>query len=73
MVIISASLGPRGGANVLKVATESAPFFGGDIKAGFSVGPFPAKFDNNAGVLTDPALSTTLRKALNILQEALNS
>lgn len=67
MVIMSASIGPNGGANVLKTARESAPFFGADIKGSFSVGPFADKFDVDKNQLKDPELIKTLRSSLQAL------
>ena len=39
-VLLAASPGPRGASNVLKVAKESAPFFGMDVKADLSIPRF---------------------------------
>ncbi len=67
MVLLSTSPGARGGANVLKTAVESAPFFGGDVKAHLAIPRFPQAFDVDAGLLTDPALAASLRQALAAL------
>jgi NAD(P)H-dependent FMN reductase len=67
MVTMAASMGPGGGASVLKAATESAPFFGADIKGSLAVGPFSEKFDSGARNLIDPELAARLRKSLNAL------
>lgn len=64
---MSSSIGPNGGASVLRLANESAPFFGSDLKASFSVGPFGEKFDSDKGQLADPELSKTLRTSLKAL------
>ena len=64
MVIMSASPGPGGAASVLKTAKESAPFFGADIKASFSVASFFDVFDSETGQLVDEKLSKTLRESL---------
>ena len=64
MVIMSTSPGPGGAASVLKTAKESAPFFGADIKASFSVASFLDVFDSEAGRLVDEELSKTLRDSL---------
>ena len=68
MLIMSASPGPGGAASVLKVATDSAPYFTADVRGSFSVGPFSAKFDADAGKLIDPELMEQLRAALNNLK-----
>ncbi|GAA0424523.1 NAD(P)H-dependent oxidoreductase [Cocleimonas flava] len=64
MVIMSASPGPGGAASVLKTAKESAPFFGADIKASFSVASYYDVFDSETGQLADAELSNTLRESL---------
>ena len=64
MMIMSTSPGPGGAASVLKTAKESAPFFGADIKASFSVASFFDVFDSEAGRLVDEELSKTLRDSL---------
>jgi len=67
ILLMSASVGSHGGANVLKSAVSSIPHFGGDVKASFSVGPFAEFFDEAAAQLVDAGLSQTLRKALGEL------
>jgi len=69
MVIMSSSVGPNGGANVLKVAEQSAPFFGATIKGSFSVGSFEQKFNRQQGQLNDATLSQTLITSLQTLNE----
>lgn len=67
MVIMSASPGKGGGANVLKVAREAAPHFSGQVLASFSVGPFGEKFDETQNKLIDTELANTLEQALGQL------
>lgn len=64
---MSSSIGPNGGASVLRLANESAPFFGSDLKTSFSVGPFGEKFDSEKGEFVDPELAETLRTSLKAL------
>lgn len=64
---MSSSIGPNGGAGVLRIANDSTPFFGADLKASFSVGPFSEKFDSEKGQFTDPELAETLRTSLKAL------
>ena len=64
MVIMSASVGPGGGANVLKTAKDSAPFFGANVLNGFSVGPFGEVFDSEAGQLKNQDLIKEIRNSL---------
>ncbi|MEM8539390.1 MAG: NAD(P)H-dependent oxidoreductase [Pseudomonadota bacterium] len=72
MVIMSASIGPNGGANALKTAVESAPFFGATILGSLSVGPFSEKFDAANGMLSDTDLANSLRQSLSALRETEN-
>lgn len=65
MVILSASPGKNGGANVMRAALDSAPHFGADVRGHLSVGPFSAKFEDY--VLTDATLAKDLRSALSRL------
>lgn len=62
MVIMSTSPGGRGGANVMGIALEGIPRFGGDIRASFSVGRFSENFKD--GALTDPNITRTLYESL---------
>ncbi|WP_417668465.1 NADPH-dependent FMN reductase [Roseibium sp.] len=64
MVAMSASMGPGGGASVMKSAKESAGFFGADIRGSVSVGSFGEKYDKETGQLSDPALNQSLRSSL---------
>lgn len=70
MLIMSASPGPSGGANVLKTARESAPHFGANVQGSFSVGPFAKRFDTELGKLSDVNLADTLRESLQALAAA---
>ncbi|MEM9068939.1 MAG: NAD(P)H-dependent oxidoreductase [Myxococcota bacterium] len=63
MLALSASVGPRGGANVLRGALESAPFFGADVVASLSVPSFRDTFDESRG-LVDEALANKFADAL---------
>jgi len=65
LVIMSTSPGRRGGANVMKIALEGIPRFGGDIRASFTVGKFGENFKD--GRLTDPDLAQELRDGLSKL------
>ena len=65
--MLATSVGQRGGANVLRTATELAPFFGGEIRGRLSVPSFNDHFDRETGRLTDPELDSTLREVLTAL------
>jgi len=71
MVVMSASPGSRGGANVLKTAVDSAPYFGADIRASFSVGRFSTVFDSDRNQLIDSDLAATLRRSLSALSASI--
>jgi len=64
MVIMSASPGPYGAANVLKTATDSAGFFAADIRGSLSIPNFFDTFDADKGQLTDSGLAAELRTQL---------
>jgi len=64
MFIMSASVGPNGGSNVLNVAEQSAPHFGAHIVDRLSVGPFEQRFDSEQGQFLENTLADKLRKAL---------
>lgn len=67
MVIMSTSVGPNGGANVLKTAEASAPFFGAVIKSSFRLPSFNDTFDPTAMLPSDTETQLELRKALSAL------
>ncbi len=68
IVMLSTSPGGGGGANALKVATESAPHFGADVKATFTLPGFFDNFDSESGVVADEALRQSLMSALHTLK-----
>ena len=67
MVLMATSPGGRGGKGVLDHVAMVTPFFGGDVRGVVSVPSFHANFDAEAGALTDEALATELRTALEAL------
>lgn len=67
MVMLSVSPGKRGGASVLRSAIESAPYFGGDVKASLSIAQFPEGFDEPEGRFTDPDIAAKLLDTLAAL------
>lgn len=67
VLMMSASPGKGGAQNVLTLATESAPHFGADVKASFSVGLFQDKFNITTQELIDSELSKVLRQSLKAL------
>ncbi|MEM8870951.1 MAG: NAD(P)H-dependent oxidoreductase [Pseudomonadota bacterium] len=73
MLALATSIGGRGGQNVLQTVLTAGPFFGADIKASFSFGPFSEHFDADAGHLTTPDLAQQLSDAVAKLKEAIES
>ena len=69
-VMLSTSPGAGGAANVLAMATKSAPYFGADLKASMSVPSFFDNFDVESGRLSDGALVKGLQATLSHLAEA---
>ncbi|USO01196.1 MAG: NAD(P)H-dependent oxidoreductase [Alphaproteobacteria bacterium] len=67
MVILSASVGIKGGSSVMRIAQESAPFFGAIVKSTLSIGSFNDNFDNQSGKLTNATLNQKLKLALQAL------
>jgi chromate reductase len=67
VVLLSTSPGARGGASVLAAATNSAPFFGGQVKASLAIPSFYENFDVALGSLKNPELEQQLLQALSSL------
>ena len=67
MVIMATSPGKGGAGSVLSQAETSAPFFGAEIKAKFSLPSFYETFDVEAGKIKDPQSADELAKALSSL------
>ncbi|MFK7737885.1 MAG: NADPH-dependent FMN reductase [Pirellulaceae bacterium] len=67
MVLLATSPGGRGASNVLKIAAESAPHFGMDVKGTVSVPSFQDNFDLETGELTNPELVALVDEALGQL------
>ncbi|MCJ8331320.1 MAG: NAD(P)H-dependent oxidoreductase [Lentisphaeria bacterium] len=68
MVLLSASPGGGGGANVLAMAMKSMPYFGGEIKGSFSLAKFHANFDMVENKISDSELDAELKKAVDSLK-----
>lgn len=67
MVMLSTSPGGRGGKTVLAAAVESAPRFGGEVKASLAIPSFNSNFDVDSGELTNEELKTQLVNAVTTL------
>ncbi|MEL7500486.1 MAG: NAD(P)H-dependent oxidoreductase [Planctomycetota bacterium] len=68
MFLMATSPGGRGGANVLKTAADSAPHFGMDVKATFSVPSFQDNFDVEKNQLSNTELDQQLDAELEKLK-----
>lgn len=73
MLMMATSAGPRGGQNVLRIASEAAPFFGGNVTSKFNFGPFPEHFDDETQSLKTPELSAELKQAFAAFHEGLKT
>nr|WP_252728205.1 NADPH-dependent FMN reductase [Alteromonas sp. C1M14] len=68
-VYLSASPGPGGAKSVLNAATQSAGFFGGNVKASVSVANFYEIFDEHSGTVSDPSIIKQLQQASDSLTD----
>jgi NAD(P)H-dependent FMN reductase len=66
-VMLSTSPGRNGGANVLRTAVASAPFFGNEVLASLAIPNFASTFDSATGSLVDPDLDEQFRAAISTL------
>ena len=64
MVLLSTSPGPGGASNVLALATNSAPYFAGNVKASLSIPSFFDNFDEQKQSLRNEDLDQKLTSAL---------
>ena len=62
MLLMATSPGARGGANVLEIAKKAFPFYGGNVKATFSLASFEANFDTKKGVISNAELDNQLKE-----------
>ncbi|MCJ2377292.1 NAD(P)H-dependent oxidoreductase [Vibrio sp. ZSDZ34] len=66
-VYLSTSPGPGGAATVLAAATNSAPYFGGNVKASVSVPSFYDNFDLDKGGIHNLAIQEQIQDAVSLL------
>ncbi|MEO0335654.1 MAG: NAD(P)H-dependent oxidoreductase [Pseudomonadota bacterium] len=62
--VMAASPGKRGGAGVLKIVTEAAPYFGMDLKGSFSLPMFRENFDQDSNQIKNAELAKQLADLL---------
>ncbi|MFV8379030.1 NADPH-dependent FMN reductase [Flavobacterium sp. LB3R33] len=64
MLLMATSPGARGGASVLEIAKKAFPFYGGNIKAAFSLPSFEANFDVTKGEISNAELDNQLKEII---------
>ncbi len=64
MLLMATSPGARGGASVLEIAKKAFPFYGGNVKAAFSLPSFDANFDILNGKISNPELDNQLKEII---------
>ena len=69
LVLLATSPGARGGASVLAAASNSMPFFAGQVMATLSIPSFFDNFDLEHGVLKNEDLKQQLIQAVACLKE----
>jgi NAD(P)H-dependent FMN reductase len=69
MMLLSTSPGPRGGQSVMESASSIFPYFGGNIKAQFSLPSFQDNFSN--GTVTTNELAEQLKEKINTFKTEL--
>jgi len=69
MMLLSTSPGPRGGQSVMDSASSIFPYFGGNIKAQFSLPSFQDNFSN--GTVTTTELAELLNEKINTFKTEL--
>ena len=64
MLLMATSTGARGGANVLEISKKAFPFYGGNIKATFSLPSFDANFDIEKSKISNIELDNQLKEII---------
>jgi NAD(P)H-dependent FMN reductase len=68
MLLMATSPGARGGSNVLEIAKKAFPFYGGNIKATFSLPSFNDNFDIDKGAISNLKLDNQLKLTVRNFQ-----
>ena len=63
---MATSPGAKGGASVLGIAKNAFPFYGGNIKAAFSLPSFDANFDVTNGKISNPEFDNQLKEIIKM-------
>ena len=61
MLLLSTSLGPRGGATVLETAKNRFPFQGGNVVASLAFPSFSTNFDDEKGIINEELIAEVAR------------
>lgn len=64
MLLMATSTGAKGGASVLGIAKNAFPFYGGNVKATFSLPSFDTNFDIEKGGISNIELRKELQKLI---------
>jgi len=64
VVLLATSPGGRGGKGVLTIAEQSMPFFGGNVKATFSLPNFYQNFDSKTQAISNQQYNDQLKVAV---------
>jgi len=67
MVLMATSPGKGGAANVLRTATDSAKYFGMDVRASVSVAEFYNHYDAEKNEITDDEINSQIENALTTI------
>jgi len=67
IIMLSTSPGEGGANNVLSMAINSAPFFGGSVLGSLSVPSYYENFDNETNELINPDLAAQLKELLHTI------
>jgi chromate reductase len=62
LLLMATSSGAKGGSNVLKIAKDAFPYYGGNIKATFSLPSFEANFDIENAKISNSELDKQLKE-----------
>lgn len=68
MILLSTSPGARGGASVLAQAVNSAPFFGGEVLASYSLPNFYENFDLEKTCIKNEEINVLVQSAISKLR-----
>lgn len=71
MLLMSTSPGQRGGLSVFELASNTFPWFGGNIVGKFTLPSFGENFDLSAGKITDPKADQELREQVALWRNSL--